>query len=162
MQTLKIRNGYQKCCRTFNKYKFSHLVKPRVLKVWFLTWTVSKDICSLLVWDHIILAQSLIQLYLIYLVPFTLILDTTKNSDCVVSKPHKTAKYDHLWLFSRNKLDSFLQYLDISFEVFCGKFTVHINLSTKYCSEILRENKFIKWPLFSVKISITYWSQTIP
>lgn len=92
VQTLKIQNGCQNCCRTFNKYKFSHLVKSRVLEAWFLTWTVSKGIYSLLVWDHVILAQSLIQLYLIHFVPFTLILDTTKKKFrlSAVSKSHKT------------------------------------------------------------------------
>lgn len=143
MQTLKIQNGYWKCCRTFNKYKFSHIVKLSVLKAWFLSQTVSEDIHSLLVCDHVILAQSLISLYLIYFVPFTFVLDTTKKIRLiVVSKPHKTEKYDHLWLL-RSKLESFLQYLHISFEVFYGKFTVPANLSTKSCSEILKENKFI-------------------
>lgn len=96
-----------------------------------------------------ILGQSLIHLYLIYFVPITLISDTTKKKNHIV------------WFQNLIELRSmiFCDYPSgISFN-FSGKFTVHANLSTKYCCETLREDKFVKQPLFSIKISITYWPQ---
>lgn len=95
---------------------------------------------------------------------FGSILDTSLSHllcSCYFDIRYHKKKYHIVWFQNLIELRNmiFCDYPSgISFN-FSGKFTVHVILSTKYCCETLREDKFVKQPLFSIKISITYWSQ---